>query len=72
VVTCNLSVKPDAVLAAGSFAARFRVAENSDLGVRLSRKGFCVRYVPEAQAIHLQLPFTIPDLIRRATTYGAN
>jgi len=72
VVTCNLSVKRDAVLAAGSFDARFRVAEDSDLGLRLSRKGFCVRYVPEALAIHQHLPFTIPDLIRRATTYGAN
>jgi hypothetical protein len=72
VVTCNLSVKRDAVLAAGSFDARFRVAEDSDLGVRLSRKGFSVRYVPEARAIHQHLPFTIPDLIRRATTYGAN
>jgi len=37
-----------------------------------SRKGFYVRSVPEAQAIHQHLPFTIPDLIRRATTYGAN
>jgi O-antigen biosynthesis protein len=72
VVTCNLSVKRDAVLAAGSFDARFRVAEDSDLGLRLSRKGFCVRYVPEAQAIHQHLPFTIPDLMRRAAAYGAN
>ena len=72
VVTCNLSVKRDAVLAAGSFDSRFRVAEDSDLGLRLSRKGFCVRYVPEAQAIHQHLPFTIPDLIRRAAAYGAN
>jgi glycosyltransferase involved in cell wall biosynthesis len=72
VVTCNLSVKRHVVLAAGSFDSRFRVAEDSDLGLRLSRKGFCVRYVPEAQAIHQHLPFTIPDLIRRATTYGAN
>lgn len=71
-VTCNLSVKRDAVLAVGSFDARFRLAEDSDLGVRLSRKGFSVRYVPEAQAIHQHLPFTVPDLIRRATAYGAN
>src|SRR5277367_5256386 len=72
VVTCNLSVKRDAVVAAGSFDARFRVAEDSDLGLRLSRRGFCVRYVPEARAIHQHLPFTIPDLIRRASAYGAN
>jgi len=67
-----LSVKRDAVLAAGSFDARFRVAEDSDLGLRLSRKGFCVRYVPEAQAIHQHLPSTIPDLLQRAAAYGAN
>ena len=72
VVTCNLSVRRDAVLAVGSFDARFRVAEDSDLGLRLSRKGFCVRYVPEAQATHQHLPFTIPDLLRRAAAYGAN
>jgi hypothetical protein len=59
VVTRNLSVRRDAVLAAGSFDARFRVAEDSDLGLRLSRKGFCVRYVPEARATHQHLPFTI-------------
>jgi Glycosyl transferase family group 2 len=72
VVACNLSVKRDAVLAVGSFDARFRVAEDSDPGLRLSRKGFCVRYVPEAQAIHQHLPFTIPDLMLRATAYGTN
>jgi hypothetical protein len=72
VVTRNLSMKRDAVRAADSFDAQFRVAEDSDLGLRLSRKGFCVRYVPEARAIHQHLPFTISDLIRRATTYGAN
>jgi GT2 family glycosyltransferase len=69
-VTCNLSVKREAVLAVGSFDPHFRVAEDSDLGLRLSRKGFCVRYVPEAQAIHQHLPFTVPDLIRRADVYG--
>ncbi|MGA8406066.1 MAG: glycosyltransferase [Candidatus Acidiferrales bacterium] len=70
IVTCNLSIKREAVLAVGSFDAHFRVAEDSDLGLRLSRKGFCVRYVPEAQAIHQHLPFTVPDLIRRAGIYG--
>jgi glycosyltransferase involved in cell wall biosynthesis len=69
-VTCNLSVKREAVLAVGSFDPRFRVAEDSDLGLRLSRRGFCVRYVPEAQAIHQHLPFVVPDLIRRAGIYG--
>ena len=63
-------VKREAPLAAGSFDSRFRVAEDSDLGLRLSRKGCCVRYVSEARAIHQHLPFTIPDLIRRAELYG--
>jgi hypothetical protein len=57
------------VLAAGSFDSRFRVAEDSDLGLRLSRKAYYVRYVPEACAIGQHLPFTIPDLIRRAELY---
>ncbi|MFZ0522019.1 MAG: glycosyltransferase [Candidatus Acidiferrales bacterium] len=70
VITCNLSVKREAVLAVGSFDPRFRVAEDSDLGLRLSRRGFGVRYVPEAQAVHQHLPFTVPDLIRRAGVYG--
>ena len=63
-------VKREAVLDAGSFDSRFRVAEDSDLGLRLSRKGYYVRYVPEARAIDQHLPFTIPDLIRRAELYG--
>ena len=62
-------VKREAVLAAGSFDPRFRVAEDSDLGLRLSRKAYYLRYVPEACAIHQHLPFTIPDLIRRAELY---
>jgi hypothetical protein len=52
-------VKREAVLAAGSF----------DSGLRLSRKAYYVRYVPEACAIRQHLPFTIPDLIRRAELY---
>jgi Glycosyl transferase family group 2 len=60
----------EAVLAVGSFDPRFRVAEDSDPGLRLSRKGLGVRYVPEARAIHQLPPFTTPDLIRRAAVYG--
>jgi glycosyltransferase involved in cell wall biosynthesis len=69
-VTCNLSVARQAVLDVGSFDPQLRVAEDSDLGLRLSRKGFCVRYVPDASATHLHLPFTVRDLIRRAQAYG--
>jgi O-antigen biosynthesis protein len=69
-VTCNLSVVREAVLAVGSFDPQFRVAEDSDLGLRLGRKGFCVTYVPEACAVHHHLPFTVRDLIHRAEAYG--
>jgi GT2 family glycosyltransferase/glycosyltransferase involved in cell wall biosynthesis len=69
-VTCNLSVSRQAVLDAGSFDPQFRVAEDSELGLRLSRKGFGVYYAPHAHATHDHLPFTIEDLIRRARIYG--
>jgi hypothetical protein len=69
-ITCNLSIAREAVLAVGSFDPQFRVAEDSDLGLRLSRRGFCVNYVPEARAIHQHLPFTVRDLLCRAESYG--
>jgi len=69
-ITCNLSVRRDAVLAAGSFDPRFRVGEDTDLGIRLMRHGYRVSYVPDAFATHLHLPFTIADLLRRAETYA--
>jgi O-antigen biosynthesis protein len=69
-VTCNLSVARQAVLDAGSFDPQFRVAEDSDLGLRLSRIGFGINYLPEAAAIHQHLPFTVSDLIHRAEIYG--
>jgi GT2 family glycosyltransferase/glycosyltransferase involved in cell wall biosynthesis/SAM-dependent methyltransferase len=69
-IASNLSVRRDAVLNAGSFDPRFRVAEDTELGVRLRQAGFHVRYVPEARAIHDHVSFTLPDLIRRADVYG--
>lgn len=69
-IASNLSVRRDAVLAAGSFDPRFRVAEDTELGVRLRQTGFNVRYVPEARAIHDHLQFAMSDLIRRAEEYG--
>jgi len=69
-VTCNMSVRRDAVLAAGSFDSRFRVAEDTDLGIRLMRNGFRVLYVPGALATHEHLPFTIGHLLRRAELYA--
>jgi len=69
-VTCNLSVPREAVLSVGSFDARFRVAEDTDLGIRLMKMGYRVLYVPEAMATHEHLPFTMGDLLRRAESYG--
>jgi O-antigen biosynthesis protein len=69
-IASNLSVRRDAVEGAGSFDSQFRVAEDTELGVRLRQMGFQVRYVPEARAIHDHLRFTMGDLIRRAEQYG--
>ncbi len=70
-VTCNISVRRDAVVGVGSFDPAFRLAEDSELGLRLSRRGYFVRYVPEARATHWHLPFTVSDLVKRAEAYGA-
>ncbi len=69
-IASNLSVRRDAVLAVGSFDPLFRIAEDTELGVRLRQMGFQVRYVPEARAIHDHASFTIGDLVRRAEQYG--
>lgn len=70
-VTCNISVRRDAVVGVGSFDPAFRLAEDSELGLRLSRRGYFVRYVPEARATHWHLPFTVADLVKRAEAYGS-
>jgi len=69
-ITCNLSVARQAVLAAGSFDCRFRVAEDTELGVRLSSRGYEVLYWPAARATHDHLNFRTDDILRRARSYG--
>ncbi|MGH9717197.1 MAG: glycosyltransferase [Candidatus Acidiferrales bacterium] len=69
-IASNLSIRRDAVLGAGSFDPRFRIAEDTELGLRLRQMGFHVRYVPEARAIHDHAAFTLGDLVRRAELYG--
>ncbi len=69
-MTCNLSISRDPVLAAGSFDSTFRVGEDSDLGIRLSLRGFKVLYDPTARAVHQHLNFTIGHLLQRAALYG--
>ena len=69
-ITCNISVRRDLVLAAGSFDANFRLGEDTELGVRLMRNGLKVIYSPEIEAIHDHLDFRLADLICRAESYG--
>ena len=70
-ITCNLSIRRDAVLDAGSFDPQFRVAEDTELGTRLVKNGFRVKFHPAAGATHEHSRFTANDLQRRARSYGA-
>jgi len=70
-VTCNLSLRRDAVLKAGNFDPAFRVGEDTDLGARLARSGYRVFYHPAAHAVHEHAQFTVADLLSRARQYGA-
>ena len=69
-ITCNLSVARQAVLEAGSFDCRFRVAEDTELGARLTSQGYEVLYWPAARAMHDHLNFRTDDVVRRARSYG--
>jgi GT2 family glycosyltransferase/glycosyltransferase involved in cell wall biosynthesis/2-polyprenyl-3-methyl-5-hydroxy-6-metoxy-1,4-benzoquinol methylase len=70
-VTCNISVRRGAVLAVGNFDAKFRVAEDTELGTRLVQRGLKVVYRPDAVAWHEHAGFTSRDLLRRAQSYGS-
>lgn len=69
-VACNLSVRRDALLHAGNFDLRFRVAEDTELGARLIKQGFRVHYHPQAAATHEHGRFTTADLLSRAERYA--
>jgi GT2 family glycosyltransferase len=69
-VTCNLSIRRDALLEAGNFDPRFRVAEDTEMGARLVNRGYRVRYHPDARATHEHGRFTLEDLLTRARRYG--
>jgi hypothetical protein len=47
-ITCNVSVRRDLVLTVGSFDPDFRVAEDTELGIRLIQKGLKILYTPES------------------------
>jgi glycosyltransferase involved in cell wall biosynthesis len=69
-ITCNLSVARQAVLEAGSFDSRFHIAEDTELGARLTSRGYEVLYWPAARATHDHLNFQTDDIVRRARSYG--
>ena len=69
-IGCNLSIRREAVLGAGSFDPQFRVAEDTELGLRLEQQGYGILYQPQALAWHDHLIFTAADLIERAHVYA--
>jgi GT2 family glycosyltransferase len=69
-IACNLSMRRDAVQSVGSFDAAFRVAEDTELGIRMRAAGYQVLYHPAAGAVHDHLQFTVDDLLARAHIYG--
>jgi glycosyltransferase involved in cell wall biosynthesis len=71
-ITCNLSVRRDAVAEAGSFDSTYKLSEDTELGIRLFEMGYRVLYHPDAHALHDHLPYPARNLIRRARVYGAD
>ena len=71
-ITCNLSVRREAVAEAGSFDSTYKLSEDTELGIRLFEKGYRVLYHPDAHAFHDHLPYPARNLIRRARVYGAD
>jgi len=71
-ITCNLSVRHEAVLRAGSFDSTYKLSEDTELGIRLFEMGYGVIYHSAAHAWHDHLPYHVSNLIRRARVYGAD
>jgi glycosyltransferase involved in cell wall biosynthesis len=69
-ITCNLSIRRDAVVEAGSFDSTYKLSEDTELGIRLFERGYRVFYHPDAHALHDHLPYPARNLIRRARVYG--
>jgi len=69
-ITCNLSVRRDSVLDAGSFDPIYKLSEDTELGIRLYERGYRVLYHPAAHALHDHLPYPALNLVRRARVYG--
>ncbi len=71
-ITCNLSIRRDVVLQAGSFDATYQLSEDTELGIRLFEMGYGVLYYPSAHAWHDHLPYPLRNLVRRARVYGGD
>jgi len=71
-ITCNLSVRRDAVVEVGSFQSTYKLSEDTEMGLRLHERGYRVLYHPSAHAWHDHLPYPAKHLIRRARVYGAD
>ena len=71
-ITCNLSIRREAVLAVGSFDGTYKLSEDTEIGIRLLEAGYGVLYHPAAHAWHDHLPYQCANLIRRARVYGAD
>jgi GT2 family glycosyltransferase len=71
-ITCNLSVRREAVVQVGSFQSTYKLSEDTEMGVRLHELGYRVLYHPSAHAWHDHLPYPARNLIRRARVYGAD
>src|SRR5262249_49037637 len=71
-ITCNLSIRREAVLQAGSFDPTYKLSEDTELGIKLFERGCRVLYHPAAHAFHDHLPYPARNLIRRARVYGTD
>ncbi len=71
-ITCNLSIKRDAVLNVGSFDGTYMLSEDTEMGIKLFESGYSVVYHSAAHAWHDHLPYAVRNLVRRARIYGAD
>jgi hypothetical protein len=71
-ITCNLSIRREAVEHVGSFDGTYMLSEDTEMGIKLFETGYSVVYHPAAHAWHDHLPYAMSNLIRRARVYGAD
>ena len=71
-ITCNLSIRREAVIEAGSFDSTYKLSEDTELGIRLFEMGYGVLYHPTAHAWHDHFPYAVGNLVRRARVYGTD